>query len=256
MQITTNFQPKIESHKWAVFRLKKLSVHALQGLCTLNIFDYDISLSCGKFRNHQREPLFGHGNTFDRGRPVFLPASFPLTFLPSPSISFPSAYFPSPSSYKLSFHPNFLPPFLPAFFYLTFLPPLPISFLSTSYLCPPSYKLSFPPTFLPPLRSTFLPVPIFPLFQPRSYSSFFIFPFSSLFLRLFPSSNQHSIQPPVIISFSHPFLPSLPIRFPVSCPILSSTLTVLPISFLSSHQLSFLLRSFLSHKLSCSPLFY
>jgi len=50
--------------------LKKLSVHALPGLCTLNIFEYEISLSCGKFRNHHREPLFGHGNTFDRGRPV------------------------------------------------------------------------------------------------------------------------------------------------------------------------------------------
>jgi hypothetical protein len=70
MQIKTNFQQKIEGHKWAVFRLKKLSVHALPGLCTLNIFEYEISLSCGKFRNHHREPLFGHGNTFDRGRPV------------------------------------------------------------------------------------------------------------------------------------------------------------------------------------------
>jgi hypothetical protein len=29
-------------------------------------------LSCDKFRNHHREPLFGHGNTFDRGRPVVL----------------------------------------------------------------------------------------------------------------------------------------------------------------------------------------
>jgi hypothetical protein len=51
----------------------KLSVHALPGLCTLNIFEYEISLSCGKFRNHHREPLFGHGNTFDRGRPVRVP---------------------------------------------------------------------------------------------------------------------------------------------------------------------------------------
>jgi hypothetical protein len=64
MQIKTNFQQKIEGHKWAVFRLKKLSVHALPGLFTLNIFDYEISLSCWKFRNHHREPLFGHGNTF------------------------------------------------------------------------------------------------------------------------------------------------------------------------------------------------
>ncbi len=48
----------------------KLSVHAIPGLCTLNIFDYEISLSCGKFRKHYREPLFGDGNTFGRGLPV------------------------------------------------------------------------------------------------------------------------------------------------------------------------------------------
>ncbi len=70
MQIKTNFQEKTEGHKWAIFRLKKLPVHALPGLCTLNIFEYEISKSCRKFRNHHREPLFGHGNTFDRGRPV------------------------------------------------------------------------------------------------------------------------------------------------------------------------------------------
>ncbi len=45
-------------------------MHALSGMCALNIFEYEISLSCGKFRNHHREPLFGHGNTFNRGRPV------------------------------------------------------------------------------------------------------------------------------------------------------------------------------------------
>ncbi len=45
-------------------------MHALPGLCTLNIFEYEISLSCGKFRNHHRELLFGHSNTFNRGRPV------------------------------------------------------------------------------------------------------------------------------------------------------------------------------------------
>ncbi len=45
-------------------------MHALPGMCTLNIFEYEISLSCGKFRNYHREPSFGHGNTFDRGRPV------------------------------------------------------------------------------------------------------------------------------------------------------------------------------------------
>ena len=79
MQIKTNFQQKIEGHKLAVFRLKKLSVHALPGLCTLNIFEYEISLSCGKFRNHHREPLFGHGNTVDRGRPVV--GTFTITIL-------------------------------------------------------------------------------------------------------------------------------------------------------------------------------
>ncbi len=47
-------------------------MHALPGLCALNIFEYEISLSCGKFRNHHREPLFGHGNTFNRGRPVYI----------------------------------------------------------------------------------------------------------------------------------------------------------------------------------------
>ncbi len=51
-------------------------MHVLPGLCTLNIFEYEISLICGKFRNHHREPLFGHGNTFDRGRPVSLPLFF------------------------------------------------------------------------------------------------------------------------------------------------------------------------------------
>ncbi len=44
MQIKTNFQQKIEGNKGAVFRLKKLSVHALPGLCTLNILEYEISL--------------------------------------------------------------------------------------------------------------------------------------------------------------------------------------------------------------------
>jgi hypothetical protein len=47
MQIKTNFQQKIEGHKRAVYRLKKLSVHALLGLCTLSIFEYEISLYAG-----------------------------------------------------------------------------------------------------------------------------------------------------------------------------------------------------------------
>ncbi len=70
MQIKTYLQQKIEGQKLAVFRLKKLSVHGLPELCTLNIFESEISLGCRKFRNHHRKPLFGHGNTFDRGRPV------------------------------------------------------------------------------------------------------------------------------------------------------------------------------------------
>ena len=45
MQIKTDFQQKIEGHKLAVYRLKKPSVHALPGLCTLNTFEYEISLS-------------------------------------------------------------------------------------------------------------------------------------------------------------------------------------------------------------------
>jgi hypothetical protein len=55
-------------------------VHALPGLCTLNILEYEISVSCGKFRNHHREPLFGHGNTFDRGRPVVPKNIYLLSF--------------------------------------------------------------------------------------------------------------------------------------------------------------------------------
>ncbi len=50
----------------------KLPVHAITVLCTLNVFDYEISLSCEKVRKHHREPLFGHGNTFGRGLPVIL----------------------------------------------------------------------------------------------------------------------------------------------------------------------------------------
>ncbi len=45
----------------------KLSV---PGLWTLNIFAYDIYLRWGTLTKPDREPLFGHGNTFDRGLPV------------------------------------------------------------------------------------------------------------------------------------------------------------------------------------------
>jgi hypothetical protein len=51
--------------------LKKLSVHALPGLCTLNIFEYEISLSCGKFRNHNREPLLDMG-TLSKGADLWV----------------------------------------------------------------------------------------------------------------------------------------------------------------------------------------
>ncbi len=70
MHITTNFQGKIEGRKEAVYWLITVSTCNVPSLCTLNIFSYEISLSCGTFRKHDREPLFGHGNTFDRGLPV------------------------------------------------------------------------------------------------------------------------------------------------------------------------------------------
>ncbi len=44
------------------------------------MFSYEISLSCGTFEKHDREPLFGLGNTFDRGLPVVNPSLHP----PSP----------------------------------------------------------------------------------------------------------------------------------------------------------------------------
>jgi hypothetical protein len=72
MHIKINFQGKIEGCKEAVYRLK-LSVSAMYLVCvhcTLNIFSYEISISCGTFRKHDREPLYGHGNTVDRGLPV------------------------------------------------------------------------------------------------------------------------------------------------------------------------------------------
>jgi hypothetical protein len=56
-----------------VYRLKTVctcNLPALSGLWTLNIFAYDIYLRCGTLTKHDREPLFGYGNTFDRGLPV------------------------------------------------------------------------------------------------------------------------------------------------------------------------------------------
>jgi hypothetical protein len=71
MHIKTNFQQKIEGPKGAVFRLKTVYACFTRIVyITYSIFDYEIFLSCGKFSKHHREPLFGHGNTFDRGQPV------------------------------------------------------------------------------------------------------------------------------------------------------------------------------------------
>jgi hypothetical protein len=52
--------------KLYICRLKTVCKLNVPGLCTLNIFCYEISLSCGTFQN----PLLGHGNTFNRGLPV------------------------------------------------------------------------------------------------------------------------------------------------------------------------------------------
>jgi hypothetical protein len=65
MQIKTNF--------------RKLVVYRLKIVCTYYVPTRDVyikyiwirvSLRCGKFRKHDCEPLFGHGNTFDTGLPV------------------------------------------------------------------------------------------------------------------------------------------------------------------------------------------
>jgi len=72
MDIKTNFLGKIEDRKEAVYRLKTV--------CTLSVYIkyiyYDISLSFRTFRRHDREPLFGHGNSFGRGLPVVKMQSF------------------------------------------------------------------------------------------------------------------------------------------------------------------------------------
>ncbi len=70
MNIRTNFQGKIEGRIETVNRLKTVCTWNVLGLCTLNIFSYEIFLSCEILRKHDREPLFGHGNTFGRGLPV------------------------------------------------------------------------------------------------------------------------------------------------------------------------------------------
>jgi hypothetical protein len=71
MQINTKFPTKKYKAIKELYLGCKLAVHALPGLCTLNILDSEISLiSCGKFRKHHREPLFGHGNTVARGLPT------------------------------------------------------------------------------------------------------------------------------------------------------------------------------------------
>ncbi len=61
----TNFPQKIEGHKGAVFRLKTVCACCTRIVYIKYIWLWD-TLSCGIFRNHHREPLFGHGSTFDR----------------------------------------------------------------------------------------------------------------------------------------------------------------------------------------------
>ncbi len=56
--------------KLYIYRLKNVCTWIVSGLWTLNIFSYEIPLSCGTFIKHDREPLFGNGNTFNRGQPV------------------------------------------------------------------------------------------------------------------------------------------------------------------------------------------
>ncbi len=68
MQIKTNFYWKIEGRKEAVYRLETVCTCNVLGLWTLNIFADDLYLSWGTLTKHDREPMFGHGNTFDRGR--------------------------------------------------------------------------------------------------------------------------------------------------------------------------------------------
>jgi hypothetical protein len=48
MHIKTNFQGKIEGRKEAVYRLKTDCTWNVSGLCTLNVFCYEISLCCGQ----------------------------------------------------------------------------------------------------------------------------------------------------------------------------------------------------------------
>ncbi len=50
-----------------LYRLKSVCTWNVLGLGAFNIVSYEMSLSCWTFRKHDREPLFGHGNTFDRG---------------------------------------------------------------------------------------------------------------------------------------------------------------------------------------------
>ncbi len=77
--IKTNFQGDIEGRKEALYRLKTVCTWIVSRLWTLNIFSYEISLSCGTFIKHDREPLFGNGNTFDRGRPWYLTSQLERT---------------------------------------------------------------------------------------------------------------------------------------------------------------------------------
>ncbi len=57
-----------------MYRLKTVCTCNVPGLWTLNIFAYDRYLRWGTLTKHDREPLFGHGDTFDRGLPVAISA--------------------------------------------------------------------------------------------------------------------------------------------------------------------------------------
>jgi hypothetical protein len=75
-KLLKTMQRKIEGHKEAVYRLKTVCTCNVPSLWTLNILGYEIYLRRVIFTKHDCEPLFGHGNTFDRGRPVVLTSSF------------------------------------------------------------------------------------------------------------------------------------------------------------------------------------
>ncbi len=74
MQIKTNFLGKIEGLKEAVYKLKTVCSLYMQYTWSVNIkyIRLDMYLRWETLTKPDREPLFGHGNTFDRGLPVGL----------------------------------------------------------------------------------------------------------------------------------------------------------------------------------------